>query len=168
MKMRLTSKIYVNPCLRIGNALATGLLAAFTASASPTDETSFLARSFPEKVGSFARVLVKKNEAAIHGDVIDAAVAKYASGASEIEWSGTEFATPKQAFALESMMNSYEKEGAGISSVKNVAGKVRYAVIELPQGIVCCWVNKQRKDFFFVVSGKLPEIESFMRLQTTW
>jgi hypothetical protein len=57
--------------------------------------------------------LVKKNEAAMHGDVIDAAVAKYASGASEIEWSGTEFATLEQAFAaLESMMNSYEKEGA--------------------------------------------------------
>jgi hypothetical protein len=65
------------------------------------------------------------------------------------------------------MMNSYEKEGAGISSVKNVAGKVRYAVIEMPQRIVCCWVNKQRKNFFFVVTGKLPEIESFMRLQAT-
>jgi hypothetical protein len=65
-------------------------------------------------------------------------------------------------------MRSYEKEGAGISSVRNVAGKVRYAVIEMPQGIVCCWVNKQRKNLFFVVSGKLPEIESFMRLQTTW
>jgi hypothetical protein len=76
---------------------------------------------------------------------------------------------PEQAFAaLESTVNSYEKEGAGISSVKNVEGKVRYAVIETPQGIVCCWVNKQCKNFFFVVTGKLPEIESFMRLQTTW
>ena len=152
-------------------AVAIGFLVASSADASPIDETDFLARSFPEKVGSFARVSVKKDEAAIaiHGEVIDAAVAKYASGASEIEWRGTEFASPEQAFAaLESMMNSYQKEGAGISSVRNVAGKVRYAVIEMPQGIVCCWVNKQRKNFFFVVTGKLPEIESFMRLQTTW
>jgi hypothetical protein len=160
--MSLTNK-------NLSMAVAIGFSLASSAGASPIDETDFLARSFPEKVGSFARVSVKKNEAAIHGDVIDATVAKYASRVSEIEWSGTEFASSEQGFApLESMMNSYEKEGAGISSVKNVAGKVRYAVIELPQGIVCCWVNKQRKNFFFVVTGKLPEIESFMRLQTTW
>ena len=92
-------------------AVAIGSLVALTGSASPIDETDFLVRSFPEKVGSFARVSVKKNKAAIHGDVVDAAVAKYASGASEIEWSGTEFATPEQAFAaLESMMRSYERK----------------------------------------------------------
>ena len=70
---------------------------------------------------------------------------------------GTEFAMPEQAFApLESMMNSYEKEGAGISSVKNVAGKVRYAVIEMPQRIVCCWVNKQRKNSFSSSPANCP------------
>ena len=40
-----------------------------------------------------------------------------------------------------------QREGVGISSV-GVKGKVRYAVIELPDGIVCSWVNKQRKDLF--------------------
>jgi hypothetical protein len=150
-------------------AVVIGTLAMFAGSASTAAEHSSLASSFPERVGSFTRISVKKNEAAIHGEVIDAAVAKYAAGASEIEWSGTEFATSDQAFAaLEGMINSYPKEGVGISSVKNVAGKVRYAVIELPHGIVCCWVNKRRQRFFFVVTGKLPEIETFMRLQTTW
>ena len=150
-------------------AVASGFLVAFTASAAPADEHNSLAVSFPEKVGSFARVSAKKNETAIHGDVLDAAEAIYASGAGEIKWRGTEFASSEQAFAaLESLMNSYPKEGVGISSVKNVAGKVRYAVIELPQGIVCCWVNKRRQNLFFVVTGKMPEIETFMRLQTTW
>jgi len=145
------------------------LWVALTANAATAEEANFLARSFPEKIGPFARVSVSKNEAALQGDIIDAARAKYVSDAGEIEWSGTQFAASEQAFAaLERMMSSYEKEGAGISSVKNVEGKVRYAVIEMPQGIVCCWVSKKRKDLFFVATGKMPEIESFMRLQTTW
>ncbi len=159
-------------CVTTGNLLMTGaigLFLSFAASAAATNETDFLARSFPEKVGYFARVSVKRNEAAIHGDVIDAATARYASGGSEIEWSGTAFVAPEQAFAaLESLMNSYKGDGVGISSIKNVEGKVRYAVIEMPQGIVCGWVNKQRKNLFFVATGKMPVIESFMRLQTTW
>ena len=162
MTISLTTRV-------IGSAIASLFWVALTANASAGTETNFLAQSFPEKIGPFARVSVSKNEAAIQGEILDAARAKYVSGASEIEWSGTQFAAPEQAFAaLERMMNSYEKEGAGISSVKNVEGKVRYAVIEMPQGIVCCWVNKQRKDLFFVATGKMPEIESFMRLQTTW
>ena len=162
MKMSLTTRV-------IGSAVAIVFWMALTANASPVEEVNFLAKSFPEKIGPFTRVSVSKNEAAIQGDIIDAATAKYVSGASEIEWSGTQFAASEQAFAaLEKMMSSYEKEGAGISSVKNVEGKVRYAVIEMPQGIVCVWVNKQRKDLFFVATGKLPEIETFMRLQTTW
>ena len=126
-------------------------------------------RSFPEKVGPFTRVAVNKKEAAIQDGVLEAATARYVSEASEIEWSGTQFATSEQAFAaVEKMMATDEKEGAGISSVKNVEGKVRYAVIELPQSVVCCWVNKQRRNLFFVVTGKMPEIETFMKLQTTW
>ena len=142
---------------------------AFVANASPVEETSFLARSFPDKIGPFTRVSASKNDTAIQGEILDAATAKYASEGGEIEWLGKQYAAAEQAFAaLERMMVSYEKEGAGISSVKNVEGKVRYAVIELPESMVCCWVNKQRKDLFFVVTGKLPEIETFMKLQTTW
>ena len=112
---------------------------------------------------------MSKNAAAIQGEFIDAATAKYVSGSNEIEWRGTQFATSDQAFAaLETMMTSHDKEGVGISSVKNVEGKVRYAVIEMPEGVICCWVNKQRRNLFFVVTGKLPEIETFMKLQTTW
>ena len=160
--MSLTTRV-------IGSAIVSVFLMALTVNASPVEETSFLARSFPEKVGPFTRVSVSKKEAAIQDGVLDAATAKYVSDASEIEWSGTQFATSEQAFAaVEKMMATYEKEGAGISSVKNVEGKVRYAVIELPQSVVCCWVNKQRRNLFFVVTGKMPEIETFMKLQTTW
>ena len=162
MKIRLTTRV-------IGTAIASLLWMAFVANASPAGETSFLARSFPEKIGPFTRVSASKNDVAIQGEILDAATAKYASDGGEIEWSGKQYAAAEQAFAaLEKMMVSYEREGVGISSVKNVEGKVRYAVIELPDGIVCCWVNKQRKDLFFVVTGKLPEIETFMKLQTTW
>jgi hypothetical protein len=162
MKMSLTTRV-------IGTAIASVLWVTFTASASPVVETSFLARSFPEKIGPFTRVSASKNEAAIQGEILDAATAKYVSDAGEIEWSGTQYASSEQAFAaLERMMAAHEKEGTGISSVKNVEGKVRYAVIEMPDGMVCCWVNKQRKDLFFVVTGKLPEIETFMKLQATW
>ena len=162
MKMSLTTRV-------IGSAVASMFWVALIASASAGEATNFLARIFPEKIGPFARVSVTKNEAAIQGEILDAVTAKYVSDASEIEWSGTQFATSEQAFAaLEKMMTSHQKEGVGISSVKNVEGKVRYAVIEMPDRVVCCWVNKQRKDLFFVATGKLPEIESFMRAQTTW
>ena len=153
----------------IGSAVASVCWVAFVANASLVEETNFLVPSFPEKIGPFVRVSATKVEAAIRGDVLDAAKAKYVSGAREIEWSGTQFAAPEQAFAaLTTIVTSYEKEGAGISSVKNPEGKVRYAVIEMPEGVICCWVHKQRKNLFFVVTGKLPEIETFMRLQTTW
>jgi len=151
-------------------ALLAGLFwAASTTIAAPADTANFIARSFPEKVGPFARVEVTTNDAAIQGDVMGTATAKYVSGATTIEWTGTQFAAPDQAFAaLETMIKSHEGEGVGISSVKNVEGKIRYAVIETPEGITCCWVNKQRQNFFFVATGKQPEIETFMRLQNTW
>jgi len=163
MKIRLTTRV-------IGTVVASVLWMAFVANASPVEETSFLARSFPEKIGPFTRVSASKNDTAIQGEILDAATAKYVSDGGEIEWSGRQYAAVEQAFAaLERTMASYEKEeGVGISSVKNVEGKVRYAVIELPESMVCCWVNKQRKDLFFVVTGKLPEIETFMKLQATW
>ena len=162
MRIRLTTRV-------IGTVVASVLWMAFVANASPVEETSFLARSFPENIGPFTRVSASKDDTAIQGEILDAATAKYASEGGEIEWRGKQYTAAEQAFAaLERMMASYEKEGAGISSVKNVEGKVRYAVIELPESMVCCWVNKQRKDLFFVVTGKLPEIETFMKLQTTW
>ncbi|MEP6685982.1 MAG: hypothetical protein ABJB22_04325 [Verrucomicrobiota bacterium] len=160
--MRLTTKY-------LKTVFAISLLLALASIALAIEEGSFLARSFPEKIGDFARVSVKKDDAAIRGDVTDAAIAKYAAGASEIEWRGMAFFTSEEAFAaLERTMNSYNAEGVKFHSVKNVEGKVRYAVIETKEKIVCCWVNKQRKNLFFIATGQLPEIESFMRAQWTW
>ena len=97
MKMSLTTRV-------IGSAVASVLWMAVSASASPPEETSFLARSFPEKIGPFTRVSASKNADAIHGEILDAATAKYVSDAGEIKWSGTQFATAEQAFsALETM-----------------------------------------------------------------
>jgi hypothetical protein len=145
------------------------IFALLLPTAASAEDPPALASIFPEKVGTFQRVSASKNDSAIHGDIVDAATSKYVSGASEIGWQGTRFATSDQAFeALEKMRSSFEQAGAGISSVKNVEGKVRYAVIETADGVVCCWVNKQYKNLFFVVTGKLPEIEGFMRAQTTW
>ncbi len=149
--------------------IASALCAGFIANAAAAEETNSLAQSFPERVGEFARVAVRKNDAAAQEGGRESATAKYMSGTSTIQWTGTQFAAPEQAVAaLERMINSYEGEGAGISSVKNVEGKIRYAVIETPQRTICCWVNKQRKDLFFVVMGQQPEIETFMHSQTTW
>ena len=146
-----------------------GIFGVFVTSACAVDQDQPLASIFPEKIGAFQRVSASKNDSAIQGNVLDAASAKYVSGPSEIGWQGTRFATPDQAFeALENMRSSFEKAGAGVSSIKNVEGKVRYAVIETTDGVVCCWVNKQHKNLFFVVTGKLPAIEGFMRAQTTW
>ena len=89
--MSLTTRV-------IGSAIASVLWVALTANAASVEEVNFLARSFPEKIGPFARVSVSKNEAAIQGEIIDAAIAKYVFGASAIEWSGTQFATSEQAF----------------------------------------------------------------------
>ena len=162
MKFSLTTKTW----LLIAAVMS---LLLFAAKAKANDPTDFLAQSFPEKVGSFARISATRNAAAIRGDVIDAAVAKYATGANEIEWTGTAFSTSESAFAaLEALMNSYQRPDIRISSVKNSEGKVRYAVIETPEKIICGWVNKKRRNLFFVATGKMPEIETFMRLQSTW
>ena len=162
MKISLTIRI-------IGSAALCAICLVLTANAAHAGETNFLAGSFPEKIGSFTRVSVSRNEAAIQDGILDTASAKYVSEAGDIEWTGTQFATSEQAFAaVEKMMAEHQREDIGISSVKNPEGKVRYAVIEMPDGMICCWVNKQRKNLFFVVSGKLPEIETFMRTQMTW
>jgi hypothetical protein len=149
--------------------IASALCAGLVANAAAAEEPNSLAQSFPERVGPFARVAVRKNDASAQEGGRESATAKYMSGTSTIQWTGTQFAAPEQAVAaLEQMIKSYEGEGAGISSVKDVEGKIRYAVIKRPQRAICCWVNKQRKDLFFVVMGQQPEIETFMRSQTTW
>lgn len=153
----------------IACAVASLCWLTWTANAGPSGATGFLEPSFLDKIGPFSRVSVSKNEAAIQGEVLDAVSAKYVSGGSEIEWSGTQYAAPEQAFAaVERMTAAAEKNGAGVSSVKNVEGKVRYAVMEFPEGVICCWVSKHRKDLFFVAHGKLAEIDAFMRAQATW
>jgi hypothetical protein len=48
-------------------AVAISSLMVFTANAAPADGHNYLASSFPEKVGPFARGLGKTNETAIHG-----------------------------------------------------------------------------------------------------
>jgi hypothetical protein len=164
MKIRLTTRT-----IRIAAFCAISLLVTANAAQGGEDTKNFIAGIFPEKVGPFTRVSVSRNETAIQGEVLDAASAKYVSDAGAIEWSGTQFASAEQAFAaVEKMMAEHQREDIGISSVKNPEGKVRYAVIEMPDGMICCWVNKQRKDLFFVVTGKMPEIETFMRAQMTW
>jgi hypothetical protein len=163
MKISLTTRT-----IAIAAGCAIWLL--LIANAAPADDPkNFIAHIFPEKVGPFTRVSVNRNEAAIQGEILDEASAKYASDAGAIEWTGTQFANSEHAFAaLEKVMASHQREDIGISSVKNAEGRVRYAVIEMPEGMICCWVNKERKDLFFVVTGKLPEIETFMRAQMTW
>jgi len=163
MKISLTTRT-------IGIAAGFAIWLLLTANVAPAEDTkNFIARIFPEKVGPFTRVAVSRNKAAIQGEILDEASAKYISEAGDIEWTGTQFATSEQAFAaVEKMMASHQREDIGISSVKNPEGKVRYAVIEMPDGMICCWVNKERKNLFFVVTGKLPEIETFMRAQMTW
>src|SRR6188474_1861605 len=84
-------------------------LAIAVSAAQGGEETNFLAGSFPEKIGSFTRVSVSRNEAAIQDGILDTASAKYVSEAGDIEWTGTQFATSEQAFAaVEKMMAEHQ------------------------------------------------------------
>jgi hypothetical protein len=106
MKMILTTN-------NLMMAVATGLFRGVHGKRITDRLNRFSRGQFSGERRFFRAGLGEKNEAAMHGDVIDGAAAKYASGASESN--GAERNSPrwsKPSPRLESMMNSYEKEGA--------------------------------------------------------
>ena len=161
---------FINPPARalIAATAAAFLLVAAGASAqTPAAASKPLDQSFPEKVGTFARTAVKKSTAA---DATDSAEAKYNAPAGEITWTAAAFASPEKAMAaLDSTIASLTKAGGKVATgINNAEGKVRFAVLETPQGPTYCWVNKKEKTVMYTVTGKAPDVSKFVELQTTW
>ena len=163
---------FINKHARAFVAATAVLVAVFatTASAQTAAPASKpLDQSFPEKVGTFARTAVKKSTASA-ADAADSAEAKYSAPSGDITWTATAFSAPEKAQAtLDSTIAGLTKAGGKVATgINNAEGKVRFAVLETPQGPTYCWVNKKEKTVMYTVTGKAPDVSKFVELQTTW
>ena len=152
-------------------SLLTGLSNAASAQATDTAAASKpLDQSFPDKVGTYARASVKKNDAGVTGAATDSAEAKYTASSGEITWTATAFGTPEQAIAmLATTLDKLKASGAKTGqAINNAEGKVRFATLETSQGPAYCWVNKKQKNILYMVTGKAPDGSKFVEAQTTW
>jgi hypothetical protein len=150
-------------------AAVASLFVLFAAGVSAQAPAKPLEQTFPETVGTFARSAVKKATASAP-DATDSAEATYTAPSGEITWTAAAFATPEKAHAaLDSAITGLTKAGGKVaSSINNAEGKVRFAVLETPQGPTYCWVNKKEKTVMYTVTGKAPDVSKFVELQKTW
>ena len=145
------------------------LLSAGANAQTPAPSFKPLEQSFPAKVAAFPRTAVTKTTPSVSG-ATDGAEAKYNAPSGEITWTAMTFATPEEAMtALDSAIAGLTKDGAKVSTgINNAEGKVRFAMLETKQGPAYCWVNKKDKTILYIVTGKAPDLSSFIEVQTTW
>jgi hypothetical protein len=170
--MRAIGRLNLLAAAALGVTLAAGTAACARTpgdvSQAPAD--AFVAQTFPATVGGFTRASAVMNVATAGTDARNSATAKYTSSAGDVEWKATAFATSESALAvLKTTVDSYVTAGAKVAGTfTNAEGSVRYAALTSGQDLVYCWVDKQQKNPFYLVTGQQPSVGTFMQLQRSW